>query len=265
MMQHDVQGASRTQLSGQAPETRRAVWASRLSRWSFLLAFTALAAAAAGVLLARYDLIAKMAGFSALLGGAIVSVPALLLAIGALLAGRGQSSAGWRKPALALLLSALFVGFAASRVLASGGAPAIHDATTDPANPPQFEVLTLRPDNLAGVGTEENWRRIHAAAYGDLAPVRLELPVAQATARIARLAQDRGWQIAITDPARGHVEATAAVSFIRFYDDVVLRAEPVDSGAATLVDMRSVSRIGIGDLGVNARRIRAFMADLAAE
>ena len=78
-----------------------------------------------------------------------------------------------------------------------------------------------------------------------------------------KLAEERGWTIRAVDPARGRMEATAYASYIRFEDEVVLRARP-DGADRTLIDMRSVSRVGIGDLGVNAQRIHDFLEDLAA-
>jgi uncharacterized protein (DUF1499 family) len=47
----------------------------------------------------------------------------------------------------------------------------------------------------------------------------------------------------------------------RFVDDVLVRVRPADGGGA-LVDVRSKSRDGRGDLGVNAARIRAFAEKL---
>ena len=162
------------------------------------------------------------------------------------------------------VVSALYVGFLATRPLAAGDAPAIHDVTTDLSNPPRFEALPLRDDNLSGVGTEENWRRIHAQAYGDLRPITIAGPVPAVTARAVRLAEAAGWTIAGSDPARGHIEATANISYIRFHDDVVIRIVSTPDGTGSRVDMRSVSRVGVGDLGVNARRIRKFLGSLAA-
>ncbi|WP_274378225.1 DUF1499 domain-containing protein [Novosphingobium pentaromativorans] len=62
------------------------------------------------------------------------------------------------------------------------------------------------------------------------------------------------------DPEHGHVEATA---YIRLQDDVVIRITSIDDGPQSRVDMRSLSRIGVGDIGPNARRIRELLADLA--
>jgi uncharacterized protein (DUF1499 family) len=59
----------------------------------------------------------------------------------------------------------------------------------------------------------------------------------------------------------GTLEATDTTFFFRFKDDVVVRARPAPGGG-TLVDMRSISRVGGSDVGVNAKRVRAFLADL---
>ena len=75
------------------------------------------------------------------------------------------------------------------------------------------------------------------------------------------LAEERGWEIAAYDAASGHMEATAYAGYIRFMDDVVVEVTPVQDGS-TRVDMRSVSRVGVSDLGYNAARIEEFLADL---
>lgn len=238
-------------------------WKARLARWSVGLAGTAVVVAGGGLTLARYDVIPKLTGFMAFLGSGLVAALALILGLVALLFGRGQALPSRGKLLAGLAASLALVGFLASRPASSGDVPAIHDITTDLANPPQFETLKLREDNLAGVGTAESWRKLHAASYGDVRPIEIPRPVAAVTADASRLAQEQGWELAKSDPARGHIEATASVSFIRFHDDVVLRITPTADGKGSKVDMRSVSRIGISDFGVNAKRIRAFLKRLA--
>jgi uncharacterized protein (DUF1499 family) len=61
----------------------------------------------------------------------------------------------------------------------------------------------------------------------------------------------------------GRIEATAITPWIRFEDDVVIRL--VESGSVIRVDMRSKSRLGRGDMGVNAKRIRTFFDQLKSE
>jgi uncharacterized protein (DUF1499 family) len=237
-------------------------WKPRLANWSIRLTLVAIAMAALALTLARYDLVPKMTGFMGMLVGGLLAALALVLGIAALLIGRQQALPSRGKLLAAIAVSLAFAGFLASRPVASGDVPAIHDITTDLADPPQFEAIKVREDNLAGVGSVENWQKLHAAAYADLRPLEIARPVAQVTADAVRLAQEQGWQIVRSDPARGHVEATASVSFIRFKDDVVLRIVPTQDGAGSRVDMRSVSRVGVSDLGVNAKRIRAFQKAL---
>lgn len=243
--------------------SKRASWATRLAYWSLRFTIASLAAAGAGLTLARYDVIAKLAGFSAFLAGGLVALVALILGLTSLFLGRGKVWPARRKALVGIFVSLVYVGFLGSRPLVAGDAPAIHDISTDLVNPPEFEILPLRADNLVGVGTVQNWRRIHQQAYGDLGPVTIPKPVAAVTADAARLAEKAGWKLAEVDPARGHIEATASVSFIRFHDDVVLRIVPTQDGKSSRVDMRSVSRVGVSDLGVNAQRIRDFLAALA--
>lgn len=238
-------------------------WKARLARWSVLLAGAAMVVGGGGLTLARYDVIPKLTGFMAFLGSGLLAALALVLGLAALLVGRGQELPSRGKLLAGLVLALGMVGFLASRPAANGDVPAIHDVTTDLANPPQFEVLKLREDNLVGVGTVENWRKLHAGAYGDIQPIEIARPVAQVTADAARLVQEQGWELVKSDPARGHIEATASVSYIRFKDDVVLRITQTADGKGSKVDMRSVSRIGISDFGVNAKRIRAFLKSLA--
>jgi uncharacterized protein (DUF1499 family) len=241
----------------------QSVWKGRLAAWSIRLAGIAAVVAALGLTLARYDVVPKLGGFTAFLASGLLAALALLLGLVALLVGRQQALPARGKLLAAMAVSLAFVGFLISRPMSAGEVPAIHDITTDLANPPQFEALSVRADNLAGVGTVVNWQKLHAGAYGDLRPIEIARPVAQVTADAVRLVQENGWQIAKSDPARGHVEATASVSYIRFKDDVVLRIAPTADGAGSRVDMRSISRVGVSDLGVNAKRIRAFLKALS--
>src|SRR3546814_2006150 len=63
-----------------------------------------------------------------------------------------------------------------------------------------------------------------------------------------------------SDLGEGHIEAVATTLLYGFEDEVVIRVAPTETGA--VVDLRSRSRIGRGDLGTNAARIRSFLDDL---
>lgn len=59
------------------------------------------------------------------------------------------------------------------------------------------------------------------------------------------------------------VTAVATTRVFRFKDDFTATIK--DDGDAVVIDVRSKSRIGKGDLGANARRIREFQQRLAAK
>jgi hypothetical protein len=171
---------------------------------------------------------------------------------------------------LALVVALGFVLYLGNLVRIAKSVPAIHDVATDLNDLPRFTRLQVRADNLENIPDEgkpelkalppeERWKAVHRTHYGDLRTVRLDLAPRQAVQRAAALAGDRGWHVARVDETG--VEATATSTFFRFKDDVVVRVRPAPGGGS-LVDMRSISRVGGSDVGMNAKRVRAFLADL---
>lgn len=71
------------------------------------------------------------------------------------------------------------------------------------------------------------------------------------------------WNIEYEDSASGIIEGVAVTALLRFKDDWVIRVR--GSGTETVVDMRSKSRLGKGDLGANAARIKEFFAKVKEE
>lgn len=233
-------------------------WTKRLSKSALIFGIGAPVVAMIGVTLARYDIVGKLEGFSGILAGALIAIVGLVVGIVALILV--MKKGGSKKGVLLGLFSALvYIGFLGSRVASSGDVPALHDITTDLTNPPEFVELSLRADNLAGVETLDNWRKMHSEGYPDIKPVTIAKPVADIVIDAEKLANQRDWNVAVANPETGHFEATASVSYIRFQDDVVLRVVPTEDGKASIVDMRSVSRVGVSDLGVNAKRVRSFL------
>lgn len=172
-----------------------------------------------------------------------------------------------------MLAALVYVGWVGTFLFAALTLPAIHDVSTDLADPPAFQTLQLRTDNLdnipgandeamRGLTPQQRWVTVHQKAYGDIRSVRINEPVPSVIAKAARLAEARGWEVAASSPDLGHLEATETSAFFRFKDDIVLRVRPTDTGEGSVVDMRSVSRVGASDLGMNAKRVRAFLADL---
>lgn len=142
--------------------------------------------------------------------------------------------------------------------------PPIHDITTDLGNPPAFEaILPLRADapNSAEYGGPEVAAQ-QRAAYPDIAPLFLEASTGTAFQRSLDAARGMGWEIVTADSARGRIEAVATTRWFGFKDDVVVRI--AQDGSRARVDVRSVSRVGGGDVGTNARRIEDFIERVRA-
>jgi uncharacterized protein (DUF1499 family) len=196
--------------------------------------------------------------FTVLRWGAYLGIAASALAAASLWRARGWNALG--AAALLIGLTCVVVPFRFQRMAAA--APPIHDITTDTANPPAFEAMVpLRADAPNSLDYSQETARQQRDAYPDLAPLILELPAPQAFDRAMAAAQDAGWEIVEADADAGRIEATDTTRFFGFQDDVVVRLTPLDG--RTVVDVRSVSRVGRGDAGTNARRIRDFLDALS--
>jgi uncharacterized protein (DUF1499 family) len=69
-----------------------------------------------------------------------------------------------------------------------------------------------------------------------------------------------GWTVVASDIDPGRIEASQQSRWFRFTDDIVIRIVGDEDGSH--IDMRSASRQGRSDYGVNAARIRAYMRAL---
>ncbi len=183
-----------------------------------------------------------------------------------------KNKPSWLLRILALAIAGLYVGYLLTIYFTAQSVPAIHDISTDLADPPTFQKLSLRSDNLddipndddmTGLSPLQRWTRLHQEAYPTIRSVRVDMKVAAVITKAERLAKDRGWDIAISTPELGRLEATDTTAIFRFKDDVVLRVKPTQDGDASIIDMRSVSRVGQSDLGANAQRVESFLADLS--
>ena len=247
-------------------------WGRRLSLVALALSVGGVAAAliaavgsGAGAWLFRTGFVILRYAFYAAIAGGLLAIVAFVMA-------RREGVRTGRLNLAAFVVAAAFSIYLLSQVATARRVPAIHDATTDLAEVPQFSILKVRADNLedipddgrpdlAALDPESRWKAIHREHYGDLRSLRLPSGIAETTRRVEALARKREWDVARVDPQAGMVEATATTLFFRFKDDVVVRVrgDPERPGGS-IVDMRSISRVGGSDVGVNAARIRAFLA-----
>ncbi len=191
----------------------------------------------------------------------------------------------WRSALLAVVIAGGALGYLGWVRAQSEGIPPIHDVSTRPADPPPFSPALLADRVLTpGVNpivsltvpisslekyegprfaemADRTLGEVAAAAYPAIRPLSTAAsPAASYDAALAE-ARDRGWTIVSQDRANGTLNATATTFWFGFQDDVAVRVRA--EGAGSVIDVRSTSRVGLSDMGANAARIEAYLADVA--
>jgi uncharacterized protein (DUF1499 family) len=196
--------------------------------------------------------------------GAIAAAVVSLVGLVVTLTRPREARRGIFLAAISLLAGVLLIGIP-GRFRLGPPTPPIHDITTDTQEPPEYvAVLPLRVNvpNTTVYGGEEIASQ-QREAYPDLQPLILEVPPRQAFDRALATVREMGWELVASDPTAGRIEATDTTFWFGFKDDVVIRVRPTDGGSR--VDVRSLSRVGRGDAGTNAKRIRAYLDALRGE
>ena len=124
----------------------------------------------------------------------------------------------------------------------------------------EIHIMPDSPDDL-----ENESNPMHAAvlslmqsvAYPNIRSLDTSLGMAQAVSRAEKVLGDQGLDIVAVNAEKGLVEATETSFWFGFKNDVVVRVTALENGSR--IDVRSVSRIGISDIGTNAARIERFL------
>ncbi len=166
-------------------------------------------------------------------------------------------------PVLALLIALVAIVPPLLLLSNAKAVPRIHDVTTDMADPPAFVAL-MEERRKAPNGFAYGGEAIAAqqrAGYPDLKALVMKAAPREVMQRVIDEARSMGWEVVASDAAAGRVEATDTTRWFGFKDDIVVRVRA--EGEGSRVDVRSVSRVGLSDLGANAIRIRSFLGRLA--
>lgn len=198
-------------------------------------------------------------------GAAVVSLIALFLWSGLAKGGRLMAVIGFLGGAVLVYYPLQFYAkIFPLPILNTTPLPRIHDITTDTATPPVFAATVAAREaekgNTLTYGGADLAKQ-QQAGYPDLAPAKTALAPDEAYKRALAAAQGMsGWIIVKSDAAARTIEGSERTLFMGFTDDFVIRVSA--DGAGSRVDMRSVSRQGISDFGVNAKRIRGYLEAL---
>lgn len=160
---------------------------------------------------------------------------------------------------------------------AAASVPPIHDISTDLTDPPQFsQAMIDRREQTEGVNSvnlldkqvpASDWTGqwggravtdVQAEAYPDIETLFLPVDAPAAYEASLSAARDLGWRVTTASRNSLMFEGTVESFWFSFKDDFVVRVSEAEDGRSA-IDVRSVSRVGLSDLGANANRVRAFL------
>ena len=237
---------------------------SRLAIWSCRIAVFSLAVAALAVLIQRGDLL-EIGPVLVTFGAALVlATLAVLLALGSFISLWNNGGPGILQAIMAILIGAALLAYPGYLAYKARQLPAVTDVTTDPADPPRFEVVArLRPadrNSYPGLAAAT----LQKETWPDIEPLTVNVTPKAAFDGAMTVLTKRKWRVVDSRapaPGReGHIEAIARTPIMGFRDDVTIRIRPTRDGAR--VDVRSASRFGATDFGANAERVLALLDDI---
>ena len=228
---------------------------SRTSNFCFYAAITLLSLLLVAPLATRFGLIHFRTG---LLGTALAFAGATLLLLCCIVLPMLKRFGTQRRIFIyAALLALVPVSVGTSTLLGSRGKPMIHDITTNIVDPPTFQrVLALRSETDNSVELDKDTLALQLEAYPHIKGLTLDVSPDTAHQMALEVARDMGWEVHNGEGQPLTIEATATTFWFGFKDDVAIRLRPADSQVH--IDLRSASRVGLGDLGANAARIEEF-------
>jgi uncharacterized protein (DUF1499 family) len=239
------------------PTSRLAIWARRIAVFS-------LAVAALAVVIERADLL-EIVPVLVTFGAALaLSMLAILLAVASFVVLWNNGGPGFAQAITAVLIGGSLLAHPGYLAYVGYRLPPITDITTDPIDPPRFEVVArLRPPNSSlypGLSTAQ----LQKEAWPDIEPLLVSVSPRAAYDGAMAVITKRKWRVVDAQaplPNRdGHIEAIARTPIMGFRDDVAVRIRPTREGAK--VDIRSASRFGTRDFGTNAARVLALIDDI---
>jgi uncharacterized protein (DUF1499 family) len=238
--------------------------------WSWRLAFFGFCVATIGVLTARYGL-EPLAVLAILVGAMSFAGLSILLSLVAINMIWRTGRKGTAHLSLGLLLATCLLSFPIYLAVQAFRLPFLNDISTDLKAPPLFSrsraALIAR-----GLHTPEGFssalRESQKLAYPAVETIRLDLDAVEAFEILLKVTKSSEWEIVEIHPpggrmGHGHIDAIARSGILNFADDIAIRLRP--SGDETLIDIRSVSRLGPPDFGGNAKRIENFISLVQSE
>lgn len=156
--------------------------------------------------------------------------------------------------------------------------PPINDVQTDWSLPVAFtekllkareaeEAVRVRDDAVVGEGegkwTGMSYAEAQSKFYTDIQPLMVKQSAPEATVAATKAAQRMGWDVMMSDPPGGVMEAVYHSPWYDLVYDIAVRVTPQETGAR--VDVRSTSRTPGRDMGENATQVKQLIDEIALE
>jgi uncharacterized protein (DUF1499 family) len=240
---------------------------SKLALWSRRIAIFALPVVAIAVFLHRLGAIEYNVAYVLLAAGFAVALAALVFAVFAFAIIWNEGLKGLGSALTAFVIAAGILAVPLFEAARSINLPAISDVTTDFADPPRFNAIAASRPRSANspLYPGGDAAQLQRAAYPAVRSAEFDAEPDEMFNVVAGLAEQFGWRILDSVSPRGgerdgYIEAVALTAVMGFREDISIRIRKI--GDVVRIDMRSASRYGSRDFGSNARRIRAFMAQI---
>jgi Protein of unknown function (DUF1499) len=247
--------------------------AAQLARATLALAVLAALFAVGGT---RFGLMPFASGFSIMTAATALGLLALGVALIWLFCALKSNLGAGKQAGMTGLLGSLLLLFPPLHTVYLGlTSPAIHDATTNPEDPPQFVALARLRQPGMNPPAYDGSEQITFEGETNTAAYMLHTYYAALTKPYARLLTSKsqlfwhafetskkmGWTIIDYSEKDGRIEATDKSFWFGQTADIVIRVQTAGALGARL-DIRSQSEQGARDFGSNIARLTAYLKAL---
>lgn len=231
---------------------------------SFFDAILAVVLVLTGILGAHFAIATPFLGFQLFALGFLLGIVGFIVGVIGIFATRSAERAAARPRAVFGTVLSMFVAFPVIVIILSSlKYPPINDITTDVDNPPEFEHATELPPNQSRdmKYDKPKYAERQSNGYGNVAPLKVNSDPDATFAKVEAVAKQMpSWEVTAEYPKTRSIEGVCTSSLFHFQDDFVIQVRPATDGGSSLIEMRSKSRDGLGDFGVNYKRIKRFFA-----